>query len=65
MPRRYRFLTIRPGNYSAGAFQRAAHIHFDVEGRYLRLVTQMYFPGAATAQKGADLFTYDVVLSKT
>jgi protocatechuate 3,4-dioxygenase beta subunit len=41
----YRFLTIHPGAYPAGDYMRAAHLHFDVEGRYSRLVTQMYFKG--------------------
>jgi protocatechuate 3,4-dioxygenase beta subunit len=40
---RYRFLTVRPAPYPAGSYMRAAHIHFDVEGRYSRLITQMYF----------------------
>lgn len=47
---RYRFVTIRPGeypwrnNYNAW---RAAHIHFSIFGPAFatRLVTQMYFPG--------------------
>lgn len=43
---RYRFLTVRPAPYPAGSqYMRAAHIHFDVEGRYSRLITQMYFRG--------------------
>jgi protocatechuate 3,4-dioxygenase beta subunit len=42
---RFHFLTVRPGAYPAGDFMRAAHIHFDVSGRYDRLVTQMYFRG--------------------
>jgi protocatechuate 3,4-dioxygenase, beta subunit len=47
---RYRFLTIRPGEYpwrnSYNAW-RAAHIHFSIFGPAFatRLVTQMYFPG--------------------
>jgi len=48
---RFRFLTIKPGAYPAGDFVRAPHIHFDVSGRWDRLITQMYFPGeAALAQ---------------
>lgn len=42
----YRFRTIRPRFYGAGAGVRTPHIHFrvtDAEGR--ELVTQMYFPG--------------------
>jgi protocatechuate 3,4-dioxygenase, beta subunit len=42
---RYRFKTIKPAGYPAGAVQRPAHIHFDVAGSVNRLVTQMYFPG--------------------
>ncbi len=41
---RYRFKTIKPSAYPAGAFMRPAHIHFDVTGKLDRLVTQMYFP---------------------
>lgn len=46
---RYRFRTIRPGNYPVPGEDRwrAAHIHFSLYGpSYLsRLATQMYFPG--------------------
>jgi protocatechuate 3,4-dioxygenase beta subunit len=43
---RFRFLTVKPGAYpSGGGYMRSPHIHFDVAGRYDRLVTQMYFPG--------------------
>jgi protocatechuate 3,4-dioxygenase beta subunit len=38
-------LTVKPGAYPAGDYMRSPHIHFDVAGRYDRLVTQMYFPG--------------------
>jgi protocatechuate 3,4-dioxygenase, beta subunit len=42
---RYRFKTIKPGPYSVGpTVQRTPHIHFDVEGKANRLVTQMFFP---------------------
>ena len=40
----YRFLTVKPGFYPAGSFQRSAHIHLDVRGRQQRVVTQLYFP---------------------
>lgn len=42
---RYRVRTVRPGVYPAGrlGFNRAAHIHFSVDGQHDRLVTQMYF----------------------
>lgn len=43
---RYRFKTIKPAAYPAGAnLIRPAHIHFQVTGRDDRLVTQMYFAG--------------------
>jgi protocatechuate 3,4-dioxygenase beta subunit len=47
---RYRFVTIRPGEYPWRNHYNAwrpAHIHFSVFGRAFltRLVTQMYFPG--------------------
>ncbi len=47
---RYRFVTIKPGEYPwANHFNawRPAHIHFSLFGRSFaeRLVTQMYFPG--------------------
>jgi len=42
---RYRFKTIKPGPYLVGpTVQRTPHIHFDVEGKANRLVTQMFFP---------------------
>jgi protocatechuate 3,4-dioxygenase beta subunit len=45
---RYRFLTVKPGAYPASDTLRSPHIHFDVTGRYDRIVTQMYFPGEPT-----------------
>src|SRR6185312_14631327 len=47
---RYRFVTIRPGEYPWRNHYNAwrpAHIHFSLFGPALatRLVTQMYFPG--------------------
>ena len=34
-----------PGAYSAGPnWMRPPHIHFEVHGRFERLITQMYFP---------------------
>jgi protocatechuate 3,4-dioxygenase beta subunit len=42
----YRIMTIKPGAYPAGAdWMRPPHIHFDVQGKFERLITQMYFPG--------------------
>jgi protocatechuate 3,4-dioxygenase beta subunit len=37
----YRFLSVMPQPYG----RRQRHIHFDVEGRHRRLVTQMFFAG--------------------
>jgi protocatechuate 3,4-dioxygenase, beta subunit len=47
---RYRFVTIRPGEYPWRNHYNAwrpAHIHFSLFGRAIvqRLITQMYFPG--------------------
>jgi protocatechuate 3,4-dioxygenase, beta subunit len=42
---RYAIRTIKPGSYPAAAnWTRPPHIHFEVEGQFERLVTQMYFP---------------------
>jgi len=42
----YRFRTIKPGRYpTAEGDLRPPHIHFTVEGRFDRLVTQLYFAG--------------------
>jgi protocatechuate 3,4-dioxygenase beta subunit len=41
----YRIKTVKPGAYSAGRdWMRPPHIHFEVHGRFERLITQMYFP---------------------
>ena len=41
----YRIKTVKPGAYPAGPdWLRPPHIHFDVHGRFERLITQMYFP---------------------
>jgi protocatechuate 3,4-dioxygenase beta subunit len=48
---RYRFLTVKPGAYPAGDFMRSPHIHFDVAGKYERIVTRMYFPGEPWLQQ--------------
>jgi protocatechuate 3,4-dioxygenase beta subunit len=43
---RYDFRTIKPGGYpTAEGEMRPPHIHFDVQGRFDRLVTQLYFAG--------------------
>jgi protocatechuate 3,4-dioxygenase beta subunit len=60
---RYRFVTIRPGEYPWGNHYNAwrpAHIHFSLFGPAFatRLVTQMYFPGD-------PLLTYDPIFNCT
>lgn len=41
----YRFKTIKPGPYPVNpTWQRPPHIHFEVEGKANRLVSQMFFP---------------------
>jgi protocatechuate 3,4-dioxygenase beta subunit len=48
---RYSFRTIKPGGYpTAEGDMRPPHIHFDIEGRFDRLVTQLYFAGEAENQ---------------
>jgi protocatechuate 3,4-dioxygenase beta subunit len=43
---RYAFRTIKPGRYpTVDGEMRPPHIHFTVEGRIDRLVTQLYFAG--------------------
>jgi protocatechuate 3,4-dioxygenase beta subunit len=42
----FRIKTVKPGAYEAGpGWVRPPHIHFEVQGKFERLVTQMYFPG--------------------
>jgi protocatechuate 3,4-dioxygenase beta subunit len=42
----YRLRTVKPGSYAAlDGWTRAPHVHFEVHGRFERLVTQMYFLG--------------------
>jgi len=44
----YRFSTIKPGPYpTPRGDMRAPHIHFEVQGRIDRKVTQLFFPGEA------------------
>jgi protocatechuate 3,4-dioxygenase beta subunit len=41
----YRIQTVKPGAYPAGPdWMRPPHIHFEIHGRFERLITQMYFP---------------------
>ena len=52
---RYRFKTIKPGAYPAPVVgMRAPHVHFEVEAKYDRLITQMFFPEEAL--NGQDHF---------
>jgi protocatechuate 3,4-dioxygenase beta subunit len=45
---RYTFRTIKPGRYpTAEGDIRPPHIHLTVEGRFDRLITQLYFAGEA------------------
>ncbi|HMA70064.1 MAG TPA: protocatechuate 3,4-dioxygenase [Xanthobacteraceae bacterium] len=49
---RYRFKTIKPGAYPAGqGVIRPPHIHFIVQSRRDKLVTQMYFDGESLNQR--------------
>ena len=41
---RFRFRTLVPGPYDQDGSRRAPHIHFQVTGRFDRLITQMFFP---------------------
>ena len=43
----FKFRTIKPSAYDTPIGMRTPHIHFDIQGRAERLVTQMYFPGEA------------------
>jgi protocatechuate 3,4-dioxygenase beta subunit len=41
----YNLKTVKPGAYPAGSDRiRPPHIHFEVQGKFDRLITQMYFP---------------------
>ena len=40
----WRITTIKPAGYESPIGHRTPHIHFDVQGRTHRLITQMYFP---------------------
>jgi len=49
---RYRFKTIKPGAYPISpTAQRPPHIHFDVEGKANRLMSQMFFPDEPLNEK--------------
>jgi protocatechuate 3,4-dioxygenase beta subunit len=50
----WRITTIKPAGYESPIGHRTPHIHFDVQGRTHRLITQMYFADdAATNAKDA------------
>lgn len=50
----WRITTIKPAGYDSPIGWRTPHIHFDVQGRAHRLITQMYFSDdAATNAKDA------------
>jgi protocatechuate 3,4-dioxygenase beta subunit len=57
---RYRFLTVKPAAYPVIGTDmiRPAHVHFDIMGRYDRIVTQMYFEG--DPYNGRDRFLQGV-----
>ncbi|HXG81145.1 MAG TPA: protocatechuate 3,4-dioxygenase [Sphingomicrobium sp.] len=40
----FRFRSIKPGDYDTPIGRRTPHIHFLIDGRAERLITQMYFP---------------------
>ena len=49
---RYRFKTVKPGAYPISPTElRPPHIHFDVEGKANRLVSQMFFPDEPLNEK--------------
>lgn len=39
----WRIRTIKPSGYDSPIGHRTPHIHFDIKGRQVRLITQMYF----------------------
>jgi protocatechuate 3,4-dioxygenase, beta subunit len=53
---RYRFKTVKPGAYPISPTEkRPPHIHFDVEGKANRIVSQMFFPDEPLNEKD-DIF---------
>jgi protocatechuate 3,4-dioxygenase beta subunit len=56
----FRFLTVMPGDYPAGQFMRARHIHFDVSGKHQRIVTQMYLPNTEAMLAQDRVFQRDL-----
>ena len=51
----FRFRSIKPAAYNTPIGMRTPHIHFAIDGRAERLVTQMYFPGEELNQRDALL----------
>lgn len=51
----FKFRSIKPSAYNTPIGMRTPHIHFDIQGRSERLVTQMYFPGEALNSSDALL----------
>jgi protocatechuate 3,4-dioxygenase beta subunit len=41
----FKFRSVKPKDYDTPIGRRTPHIHFSIDGRSERLVTQMYFPG--------------------
>ena len=41
----FKFRSVKPKDYDTPIGRRTPHIHFSIDGRAERLVTQMYFPG--------------------
>jgi protocatechuate 3,4-dioxygenase beta subunit len=41
----FKFRSVKPKDYDTPVGRRTPHIHFAIDGRAERLVTQMYFPG--------------------
>jgi protocatechuate 3,4-dioxygenase beta subunit len=55
----FKFRSIKPAAYNTPIGMRTPHVHFDVQGRSERLVTQMYFPGEPLNSSDALLRTSD------
>lgn len=61
---RYRFKTIKPGEYPISATEvRTPHIHFEIEGKTNRLTTQMFFPDEPLNDK--DTFLQNLFFDKS
>lgn len=61
---RYRFKTIKPGEYPISATEvRTPHIHFEIEGKTNRITTQMFFPNEPLNDK--DTFLQNLFFDKS